>query len=301
MTLHPFQRMLAAAESVEEEFEEFFRAEYDRLEAAHGPLPDKPPLGSAVPHKPKIALTEYIAHQVEAPTAVHRKQPPYGDAWLNLQLGTCGEGMAINGVQTFHAEAGTPIPPFTDDDAEELYEIVGGYNPKAPQVNGENPTDQGTDNNKLVAEWKHPGISCGADGTLHTIEESLFVDPADENLTRLAMWEFVVCFRAYGLPETAQSQQGRWTVMDNAPSGATALGSWGYHDIAQTSYGPRNVGLKTWGMPWMAAWPFDSKYGVQGFVVTTPEQTNLQGISPAGIDWTKLNADLAAMRSNNGN
>lgn len=298
-----FDRMKQALSHTEVEFEEFFRLEYDRLVVRRGHLkPEEKRLGSAVPHQPKIALAEYIDYEVEAPIAVHRRLPPYGDAWLNTELSDCGEAMAINGVRTFHSEAGTPIPPFADPDAEAFYEMVGDYNPNAPlDANGNNPTDQGTDNNVLVAKWKSPGLACKADGSVHTIRESLFVDPHDENLTRLAIWEFVVCFRAYGLPASAERQQGQWTVTGDGKTGDNELGSWGYHDIALTSYGPRNVGLPTWGMPWMATWPFDRTYGVQGFVVTTPEQENLQGISPAGVNWTRLNADLAKMASGSTN
>lgn len=296
MTLHPFERMQQAVRSAEDYIEEFYYQEFDRLvNAGHNTLPVDLPLGSAKPHVPKLDLREYIAHEVEAPAAVHRPLPSYGDAWLNTQLGTCGEAMAINGIRAFHSEARTPVPPFGDGDAEKLYEIVGGYNPHAPLVNGENPTDQGTDNNVLVQNWQQEGILCAADGTRHFIEDSLFVDAKDPNVVRLAIWEFVVNFRAYGLPVTAQAQQARWTVGGDGETGDAALGSWGYHDIAQTSFGPRNIGFPTWGLPWMADWDFDKTYAAQGFVVVTQEQKNLQGISPAGIDWTRLNADLAKL------
>lgn len=280
--LHPFERMTRdVVDDAAFNLEQLFRPRV---------LQPKRCMGVRVIHKPVLDLREYIAHVVEAPVAVHRQLPPGDDAWLNTDLGDCGEAMTLNGVQAFDSETGRPITPFVDDDAEKWYEIVGNYVPGNPA------TDQGTDNNVLVAKWKDPGLLCSANGSVHKIVESLFVDPADENLTKLAIWEFVVNFRAYALPNTAQSQT-MWSIVGDGKTGDSAPASWGYHDIAQTSYGPKAVGLKSWGQPYAAHWGFDTHYGVQGFVVTTPEQTNLQGISPAGIDWTKLNADLGKLPS----
>jgi hypothetical protein len=248
-------------------------------------------------HVPKLDLRDYLVGEQEAPERVTRTLPAFGDQWLNDQLGDCAEAMTLNGIQTFHSAAGTPIPPFRDADAEAFYELVGNYDPEAPLVDGQNPTDQGTDNNVLVRTWQEVGVACRADASNHKIVTSVFVDPTDANLTRLGIWEFTCVFRAYGLPATAQEQQGIWSIVGDGQSGDSAPGSWGYHDICQQQYGPRRVALKTWGMPWMADWDFDRTYGVQGFVVITQEQTNLQGISPAGINWDKLGADIAKLNA----
>jgi hypothetical protein len=250
-------------------------------------------------HQPKLDLRSYLVGDNEAPASISRVLPPFGDAWLNDTLGDCGEAMALNGIQTFHSAAGTAIPPFANADAETLYEQVGGYDPTAPLVDGQNPTDQGTDNNVLVAKWKNPGVSCKADGSRHQIAASLFIDPADTNLTKLAIWEFVVNFRAYALPITAETQQGQWSVEGDGQTGDSAPGSYGYHDIAQQEYDAAAIHIKTWGLPWLVDWDFDTTYEVQGFVVVTREQLSLKGVSPAGVDWTALNADIAKLPSSN--
>lgn len=264
------------------------------------PVPKDAKLGSARPHKPTLDLRDYVettVPTVQAPRAVHRRLPLLGDAFLNDQLGDCGEVMAIQAFRAFHSEARTPIPPFSDADAAAFYSLVGGYDPTQRQADGSNPTDNGTDNNVLVAKLQDPGLHCAADDSYHKIVGSVFVDPSDVNLTRLAIWEFVVCFRAYGLPLTAQSEQGVWDLPPDLSLPEAQIGSWGYHDIPLTSYGPRAVGFPTWGLPWTARWAFDQHYATQSFVVVTQEMTNLRGISPAGINWTKLNADLAALPS----
>lgn len=281
---HPFQRISAWLDRRIEE------AEFERDHQPSG-IPPERQMGHRVAHTPKLDLREYLVDEpqnIEVPTSVHRKSTRGLGMLLNDSLGDCGEAMMIHGIEMFHRDAGTPVPPFADIDAQNAYSLIGGYVPGDPS------TDQGTDNNVLVEKWKNPGITCQADNGVHTIENSVFVDPTDPQLTKLAIWEFVVCFRAYGLPETAE-QQTHWQEDDSAPPAQQEVGSWGYHDIPLTSYGPKNVGLITWGEPWMATWPFDVRYSVQGFVVVTKEQTNLQGVSPAGVDWTKLNSDIGKL------
>lgn len=285
-TTHPFERMRAHAANELAEVE--FEREYGRATR-----PTDRRFGHRIAHKPQLNLADFKTGSAQPPAAVHRKSTAGLGTLMNDTLGDCGPAMAIHGNGMFHRDAGTPVPAWGDQDAEVFYEEEGGYNPDAPLVDGVNPTDQGSDNNVLVGHWQDPGILCHADGTRHKIAASLFVEPTEE-MTKLAIWEFVVCFRAYGLPVTAENQT-HWTVVDDGNPADSEVGSLGYHDIPLCSYGPWNVGLITWGQPWMASWEFDKRYAVQSFVVVTEEQLNLQGVSPAGIDWTALNAAIKSL------
>lgn len=280
------ERMRAAAQDAAFDLETLF---------AKHPVPKGAKLGSASPHRPLLDLRNYVEQRVQLPPSVHRRLPLLGDAFLNDAIGDCGEVMAIQAFRAFHSEARTPIPNFVGEDASDFYTLVGGYDPSQIQPDGSNPTDNGTDNDVLVEKLKSPGLHCAADDSYHKIEASVFVDPSDPYLTKVAIWEFVVCFRAYGLPLTAQAAQGKWQMPTDLSLPESKPGSWGYHDIPLTSYGPHAVGFPTWGLPWVALWDFDTTFATQSFVVVTKEMKTLQGVSPAGINWTKLNADLAAL------
>lgn len=250
-------------------------------------VPQDPKLGHAGVARPVLGLADYVDPNArKVPAAVHRShlEFPWG-ALLNDSIGDCGEAMAIHGIEAFHLDAGTAVPPFGDPQAEKAYEDVGGYVPGDPS------TDKGTDNQTLVDYWRDVGILDAA-GQRHTIAGSLFIPPHRIDLTKLGIWEFVAVFRAIGLPITAQGQR-RWRVTDPSLQGPAAPGSWGYHDIPYFSFDAKCLRNVSWGVPMLVDWPFDLAYAVQGIVVVTHEQTNLRGISPSGIDWTQLNADLA--------
>jgi hypothetical protein len=249
-----------------------------------------PKLGHAGRVTPKLKLSNYVHSDApQVPKAVHRSHlehnfPMYG----NDRLSDCGEAMGLKGIEAFHLDAHTPVPPFTEADAERLYEEVGGYVP------GDPATDNGTDNQVLVEWWQSHGVTCAADKSTHKIVATVEVDPKDVALNQRAIWEFVVLFRAVGLPVTAQGQRA-WDVADPSLQGPAALGSWGYHDVPYLSYDGSRYRVETWGSNLLATYAFDAAYAVGGFVVVTEEQLDKKGMSPAGFDWTKLNADVRSL------
>jgi hypothetical protein len=249
-------------------------------------------------HTPQLNLADYVESEAQPPAAVHRSHlgnPLLKDPLGNTDWGDCGDAMTLHAFEAFHLDAGTPPPPFVTGDALHLYSAVSGFDPNQGPP-GQNPTDQGTDNQQLVNYLLSTGALCAADGSVHRATASLFVDPADPVLSRIAMWEFVALFRAVGLPNTAQGQQA-WKVVDPSLQGDAAVGSWGYHDIPYFSYDGQRIRTDSWGLPILVDWDFDRAYAVQGFVLTTQDQLNLQGVSPAGVNWTKLNADIAKLPS----
>lgn len=258
-------------------------------------LPDDPQLGHAAPHTPKLDLADYVAAGAEPPPAVHRSHLsfPFG-ILANDRLGNCGEAMVIHAIEAFHLSAHTTPPPFVDQDAIKLYSDVMGYVPGDPS------TDQGTDNHKLVDFWKNTGVTCAAEVAAntpvlpHKIAGSLFVDPKDTRLTRIAIWEFVVMFRAIGLPITAQGKH-EWKLVDPSLQGPAGVGSWGYHDIPYLSYDQKRIRNVSWGQELLVDWDFDLAYADSGFVVVSRDMLNRRGMSPSGVNWTALLADLAKL------
>jgi|SRR5581483_9932701 len=242
---------------------------------------------------PKLDFREYI--HPDAPTvppAVHREL--HGYPWgmlLNDQLGDCGEAMACHAIEAFRADAGMPHAPFTDADAEKMYEDVGGYDPSQTQPDGSNPTDQGTDNSVLISKWSSPGFHCAANGSTHRIAAAVEVPVGDDALAKRAIWEFVVLFEALGLPMNAQGAPD-WTVRGD-PNGDpdAGVGSWGYHDVPNISYDPTHLLTVSWGSELTQTWPFKRTYGVQTFFVVTYDQLGRKGVSPSGVNLSKLMTD----------
>lgn len=244
--------------------------------------------------QPKLNLADYVSDMAEPPPAVHRSNlgdPLLRDVLGNDQWGDCGDAMTLHGIEAFHLDAGTPAPPFHTVDALWLYGKVSGFDPNQGPP-GQNPTDNGTDNQQLVDFWRDSGVVCSADGSVHKIAGSVFIDPRDVRLTRIAIWEFVVLFSAVGLPNTAKDQS-HWQVTDPSLKGDAAVGSWGYHDIVYLSYDQDGLRNDTWGEELLVDWAWKTAYGVQDFVVITEDMMDLKGTSPAGVNWTQLTADLA--------
>jgi hypothetical protein len=254
--------------------------------------PTLPKLGHKGKVRPELNLADYVHADAPAvPKAVHRSHLDHDfPMYLNDRLGICGEAMALHGIEALHLDAHTPVPPFSDADAEKLYEEVGGYVPGEPE------TDQGTDNHILVTKWQDDGVLCSADGSVHKIVGSLFVDPHDVALNQRAIWEFVVLYRAIALPITAQGQR-EWHVTDDKLEGDAEPGSWGGHDIPYLSYDGHLFRCETWGTSLLVTYGFDKAYSMEGFVVVTEEMMDLRGMSPAGFDWDKLTSDFKALVS----
>jgi hypothetical protein len=264
---------------------------FDLREVTHTKLPAKlPKLGHRSGRRPKLDLADYIVRDAPVvPPAVYRSNLEHDfPMYLNNELGDCGEAMTLHGIEAFHLDARTGVPPFADGDAEKLYEEVGGYVPGEPE------TDKGTDNGVLVEYWQTSGVACAADGSVHKIVASVFVEPKNVDLNQRAIWEFVALFRAIALPETAQGQK-EWQVTEPKLEGPAAPGSWGGHDIPYFSYDGKRYRCATWGAELLLTYEFDVDYAIEGFVVVTKEMLDQEGVSPAGIDWSALTSDIKSL------
>jgi hypothetical protein len=255
-------------------------------------------LRQCVPH---VDLADYVHPGAPAlPAAVHRSDAGFEwGALLNDTIGDCGEAMPIHGIEAMHLDVGSAPPAFANEDAEFLYEKVGGYVPGNPA------TDQGTDNGVLVEYWTEEGVLCHADGSIHRIIGTAGVS-MDTAMIQRAIWEFVVLFRAIDLPITAQGQS-QWEVMgDPATDPEAAVGSWGGHDIPYLSYDGQRYRCISWGQELLVAVAFDITYAMQGssipadafpgFVVVTEDMADDPGqIAPSGVMIGQLVTDLKGM------
>jgi hypothetical protein len=243
-------------------------------------------LGHAGTHTPKLALSDYLIAGAHAPAGVHRGLfTGYTDVLANDTLGDCGEAMTIHGIEGMHHAAGSAIPPFDAQDAIDLYELVGGYIPGDPS------TDQGTDNTVLVNDWQRSGVECAADGLVHTIAGSVSVDATNDVECQIAVYEFAALFCAWNMPVTAQGQT-TWAVVGDGKTGDSAPGSWGGHDTVALAYTGATLDINTWGEWTPVEQAFRLAYQMGFFAVVSTDMLNRSGVSPSGLDWTALTADL---------
>jgi hypothetical protein len=239
-------------------------------------------LGDDVPEvRHPLNLIDYVDLSSPAPPpAVHRshlehKFPMDG----NDRLGDCGPVMVAHGIEAFHLDEKTPVPQMTEEDVIDWYSIIGGYEPGNPSSDG------GVNNTTLIEKWQAGLKAAGLD---HTIKASAYIDPHNVSLNERAIWEFVVLFRAAGLPISAQGQS-KWEVTDPSLQGEAEPGSWGGHDIPYLSYDGKWYRCVTWEKGLLLSYDWDAAYALEGFVVVTDEMLGSRGgTSPAGFKWDQL-------------
>jgi len=147
----------------------------------------------------------------------------------------------------------------TDAEALALYTAITGYNPRAPLVNGENPTDQGATLEQVVAYLlQHP-----IDG--FSFLGQALVNITDMNDVALAAYNFPGLYTGVNLPLISQNQE-IWDVTpwDLSTNRNAQPGSWGGHCLAP---GTR---LLTESLEWVPV----EKLGIGDFLIGFDEYTN---------------------------
>ncbi|HTU84358.1 MAG TPA: hypothetical protein VMF57_02225 [Solirubrobacteraceae bacterium] len=263
-----------------------------RLRDHHTPpsLPAAPKTGLNLETlvRPTLKLADYIHPELASPpAAVSRPHPGFQWGMLaNDTIGDCVIAMMLHSIEDFHLDAGTPVPPFTNQDAISIYSAITGYVPGDPS------TDKGTDESVAMRYWEHPGLT--AEGAAHTIVATVAVDPSDLTECRIAIDEFVDLQIGIALPLSAQGQT-EWTVVGDGKTGKSAPGSWGGHGIPYREYDAETFACITWGAELLLTVPFHSDYAQEAHVVVTQEMLSKQGIGPSGVNWDDLIADIKAL------
>ncbi|HTP77588.1 MAG TPA: hypothetical protein VMJ73_11490 [Rhizomicrobium sp.] len=237
-------------------------------------------------HRPALKLADYLHAEATPPASVSR--PHAGFQWgtlANDRIGDCVIAMMLHSIEDFHLDAQTTPPPFTDQDAISVYSAITGYNPDDPN------SDQGTDESQAMKYWESPGLD--VEGK-HTIAGTVSVDPSNLKECRIAIFEFAALQIGINLPLTAQGQS-EWTVVGDGKTGDSAPGSWGGHGIPYREYDAKTFTCVTWGEELQLTVPFHQTYAEEAHVVVTQEMLNRQGLSPSGLNWSRLTADLKAL------
>jgi hypothetical protein len=172
----------------------------------------------------------------------------------------------------------------TDAEALALYTAITGYNPRAPLVNGENPTDQGATLEQVVAYLlQHP-----IDG--FSFLGQALVNITDMNDVALAAYNFPGLYTGVNLPLISQNQE-IWDVTpwDLSTNRNAQPGSWGEHCINLMDYDldAKKVVFCTWGEPKVATFAWWKAY-VEEARVLLPSDWLKSSLSPNGINEAAL-------------
>ena len=143
---------------------------------------------------PRIELRRYLSAALPAaPASIDYSAKPA--AFLsqilgNDALGDCTAAGAFHIGGTLLANAGQPIP-FTDADVIKFYSATTGYVP------GDEATDQGGDEQQVLAYWRATGLLPGQ----HQISGWVAVDGTNQAEVEAALWLFENLYFGIELPE----------------------------------------------------------------------------------------------------
>lgn len=165
---------------------------------------------------------------------------PDWDVMGNDVSGNCVAVAGLNGVRTFAAATGRPIPRFTSAEGISLYSDLTGYVP------GRDDTDTGSDFDSLGRLWQTRGVASTK------IESRIRVNPGEKNLVKLALSWLGPLFFGGALPKSAEDDFDAGRVWD-ARAGDPPLADEG-HEMMIGGYDGDEFQFITWGRVQTATW-----------------------------------------------
>jgi hypothetical protein len=131
------------------------------------------------------------------PTTEYRLNalPSLRNIYMNATLGTCTL------ADSFHADGLTSgnngsVVTYSDQQVENYYTAIGGYDPNAPLVDGENPTDNGCNENAVLDYLEQHGFPTG-----RWVKRVVNLDPNNIERVRMALYLLENVGFAINLPD----------------------------------------------------------------------------------------------------
>lgn len=238
-------------------------------------------LGKLAPqHDPRVPhLSKHMMLAKAAPSADWTKAVKAFSMLANERAGDCTAVGCLNLLRVWYANNGFDYEP-TDDDALALYAATSNY-PKE---------DNGAVESLVLKHWRENGIVTpfGTDRILYAALNHL-----DLNELKLSIQLFGGCYLGIALPITAQTQDDIWSVVPDASDEIAAPGTWGGHCVVALAYDPQFVTIATWGKLMKVTPGFLQKYLDESWAVISNDWLANSGVSPSGLNWAGLQADLA--------
>jgi hypothetical protein len=251
------------------------------------------------PARPRVRLNAVLdPSAVAVPATVdHLSAVKYVGMMLNDYLGCCtcsSDGHIVQGLTTYGQGHEVDVP----DSAVLLAYEAAGYDPNAPLVNGQNPTDQGWTVPDALSYLRRTGM----DG--HKIAFYGQVPVSDTRKVALACYEFGYLSIGLNLPNSAMAQfnegpaQGHsrpvWSLVPNDG------GNDGGHCVAVCGINSTGPVAWTWGASVQMTWGFWHKYVEEAWAVISRDWVNSKtGTDPIGVNLAVLGQEVQSVLGTN--
>ena len=189
---------------------------------------------------------------------------------------TCAAvGHAEQVVSEYAAKRPSPV---TTAEVLAAYSAITGYVP------GDESTDNGANMLDVLSYWQHHGVGgvkCGP---------YVAFDPKNKAQWKAAVYLFGFAYIGVSLPDrivNALPSIVSWSGTSGAPNPSNG------HCVCVAGYNATYAHPVTWAKYISMSWAFAAKYADECYAVAVPQWA---GGNPAGLNWTQLQADLAALR-----
>jgi len=258
--------------------------------------------GRKKPHVPRFSprLSHYLKAAAPTPPSSvdfsSKAASVLADIYGNDELGDC---VIAGNYHVVAVETGNAGDLFHATKAQILgdYEAIGGYNPNAPLVHGENPTDQGCDVSAALTYYVRHGY---ANGTKLLGFVSTDAKNKAEVMSGIDLFENAVLGMCLPDAWVNPFPEGNGFVWDVAGDPVEENG----HCVIAVGYDASGVLIDSWGLIGKISWAALAKYataagGGEMFFALTPDQMTKGSMkAPNGFAWTDLIADFDALGGN---
>ena len=254
-----------------------------------GRLPAPPDLLARAP-----SLRGHRMASAPAPTRLDRSSVPFQPALDdNDVLGDCtavGIANAARGQAALYGyELAIPTARVVS-----FYAASTGYDPTAPLVNGENPTDRGGVEVEVLAYQATHGLRTGAD---LLVADWGMGETGDLNALRSVAAASTLPYLGVNLA-LADQQAPIWDTVTPAAYGDPTPGSWGAHCLALWDYEGTDdlslVRLATWGTLRQATWRWVRSRLEEWHALWFRQIVAARALAGSGIDMERLRAEQLA-------
>jgi hypothetical protein len=210
----------------------------------------------------------------------------------NDQWGNCACAGAYHLLQLWQWNASRTMPNAGTAQALQLYAEVTGFNINAGPP-GNNPTDQGTVLQDLLAYWLKTGIPL-ADGTRHQIIAYFEVDPLNAADLNLGTAESAGLYTGWNVPAFVEQQQAPGAIWDTGTD-TTSVGGHCTVSGGYTVNGNREA--ESWGSTDYQMTPrFWNANVDEAYVVISSSFEKATGQTPFGIPLSAWESQMQAIR-----
>jgi hypothetical protein len=234
-------------------------------------------------HDPRVPmLAKYTATLPSAPLAVeYRSKIVRWPMMLNDQLGDCTCAAVGHVIQQWTTYNDKPTV-LSDQQVEQLYQSVGGYNPSDPT------TDNGAVEADVLNYWLNNQV------VGHPLGAYAALELQNHNEVKDAVYWFGNCYIGLALPLSAQTQDV-WAKPPGGAVGPGAPGSWGGHAVPVVAYDGRGLDVITWGAVKRMTWQFWDTYCDEAYALLSTDWTEGK-LAPPGFNYEQLSADIQTIK-----